>query len=394
MHNSHCTLLLLLLLPLLAASRVIADPLPGCTVLSLLSMCWAYSEFGRDTQLHLTRLALWEFQRVHHALPRLHSTEDATELLGLVRSILEQNKANPLLAVELDEAVVRNISLYARTELSPLCALFGGVLAQEITKQAGKYTPITQWFHFDAFELLSPAVPADATPAATRYDNQIAIFGRDFQQRLGRQKTFLVGCGALGCEYMKSFAMMGVGCAGGEITVTDDDRIELSNLSRQFLFRRKHVGLAKSISAGEAAIAMNPALKSALKTLETRVEPKSENIFDDAFWDGLDFVVNALDNQQARKYTDGKTTLHLKPLFESGTLGTQGMPHATLVHTLRQTHSTETRYRAGGPLIQVVCECAACCVLLGSANSVICLPHLTPSYSEGAVAGEEQGIGP
>jgi ubiquitin-activating enzyme E1 len=41
--------------------------------------------------------------------------------------------------------------------------------------------------------------------------------------------------------------------------------------------------------------------------------------------------------------------IHKKPLFESGTLGTQ-------------------------------------------ANSVICLPYKTPSYSEGAVAGEEQGI--
>ena len=277
---------------------------------------WLVAEFGRDTQLHLTRLALWEFQRVHHALPRLHSAEDANELLGLVRSIAEQNKSNPLLAVDVDETVVRNVSLYARTELAPLCALFGGVLAQEITKQAGKYTPITQWFHFDAFELLSPTVPADAAPSNTRYDHQIAVFGREFQQRLGQQRTFLVGCGALGCEYLKQFAMLGLGCAGGEVTVTDDDRIELSNLSRQFLFRRKHVGLAKSISAGEAAIHMNPALKDSLKTLETRVEPKSENVFDDAFWDGLDFVVNALDNQQARKYTDGKSALQHNRMHE------------------------------------------------------------------------------
>ena len=50
------------------------------------------------------------------------------------------------------------------------------------------------------------------------------------------------------------------------------------------------------------------------------------------------------------------------------------------------------------PHLACCCRCshlvrdiASVCSL--SANSVICLPHLTPSYSEGAVAGEEQGIG-
>lgn len=53
-----------------------------------------------------------------------------------------------------------------------------------------------------------------------------------------RQRWFLVGCGALGCEYLKGFALMGIGTAdGGMVAVTDMDRIELSNLSRQFLFR-------------------------------------------------------------------------------------------------------------------------------------------------------------
>ncbi len=142
---------------------------------------------------------------------------------------------------------------------------------------------------------------------------------------------------------------MGLGISGGSIHMTDDDRIELSNLSRQFLFRRKHVGAAKSKSAAGAAIEMNPDIAHCLNAMENRVEPKSEDIFNDIFWDKLDFVVNALDNAQARKYVDSKCVIHKKPLFESGTLGTQ-------------------------------------------ANSVICLPYKTPSYSEGAVAGEEQGI--
>jgi ubiquitin-activating enzyme E1 len=60
----------------------------------------------------------------------------------------------------------------------------------------------------------------------------------------------MVGAGALGCEYIKAFAMMGLGCGeGGLVQVTDNDNIEVSNLNRQFLFRKNNVGSAKSLTA-------------------------------------------------------------------------------------------------------------------------------------------------
>jgi ubiquitin-activating enzyme E1 len=70
------------------------------------------------------------------------------------------------------------------------------------------------------------------------------VFGRSLQQQLQGLKLFLVGAGALGCEFLKNFAMMGIGCGSekGLVTVTDDDVIEKSNLSRQFLFRNWHIG--------------------------------------------------------------------------------------------------------------------------------------------------------
>jgi len=47
-----------------------------------------------------------------------------------------------------------------------------------------------------------------------------------------------VGAGAIGCEHLKNFAMMGIGCSvTGQVFVTDMDTIEKSNLNRQFLFR-------------------------------------------------------------------------------------------------------------------------------------------------------------
>jgi len=43
----------------------------------------------------------------------------------------------------------------------------------------------------------------------------------------------MVGAGALGCEFLKIFSLMGLGCSNkGLLTVTDDDNIETSNLNR------------------------------------------------------------------------------------------------------------------------------------------------------------------
>jgi len=43
----------------------------------------------------------------------------------------------------------------------------------------------------------------------------------------------MVGAGALGCELIKAFALMGIGCSSeGKVHCTDNDNIEVSNLNR------------------------------------------------------------------------------------------------------------------------------------------------------------------
>ena len=55
-------------------------------------------------------------------------------------------------------------------------------------------------------------------------------------------RTIQVGAGAIGCEILKNFAMMGIGASPqGAVFVTDMDIIEKSNLNRQFLFRSWHI---------------------------------------------------------------------------------------------------------------------------------------------------------
>ena len=47
---------------------------------------------------------------------------------------------------------------------------------------------------------------------------------------------FLVGSGGLGSEYLKLFSLLGIGKNAGSVLVTDDSRVEISNLTRLFLF--------------------------------------------------------------------------------------------------------------------------------------------------------------
>ena len=151
-----------------------------------------------------------------------------------------------------------------------------------------------QWFHHEDLGLLQPEVPKDAAIAAhSRYDHQISVFGAEFQAKLAKQKWFLIGAGALGCEYLKGFAMMGIGTSKeGEVRVTDMDTVDVSNLSRQFLFHRENVGHPKSTAAAEAVRKMNPEIN--IKVFQTAVEPKTEDTFDDAFWEGINGVCNGI----------------------------------------------------------------------------------------------------
>ena len=173
----------------------------------------------------------------------------------------------------------------------------------------------------------------DCREEGSRYDGITVVFGREFQQRLSESRVFLVGAGAIGCEMLKNLALLGVGTSPrGKIIVTDMDRIERSNLSRQFLFRGNDVGQSKARTAARAVQKMNPAVH--VECWEVKVGPETEDTFSDEFMESLTAVCNALDNVEARKYMDSRCVRFGKPLLESGTLGTRGntqivIPHVT-----------------------------------------------------------------
>ena len=88
---------------------------------------------------------------------------------------------------QVDAEIIRNIARYARASISPNASFWGGIVAQEIIKYNGKFVPIRQWLHNEFFEAL-PTTKVDRTPQNSRYDDQIAIFGREFQASISKKK--------------------------------------------------------------------------------------------------------------------------------------------------------------------------------------------------------------
>jgi ubiquitin-activating enzyme E1 len=310
-----------------------SNPLPADDPMGML-ITPDLGKFGRPAQLHVAFEAVDAFVLANGRLPKADDDADAAAVVEAAKQLCTDARKDgaetqlPEVG-DVEEDVVAAVARRAVYELQPLAAFFGGILAQEVVKFTGKFSPLRQFLYLDAIEVLPEDDHALASTSAAdfaldggRYDHMLGIFGRRFVDHVQSRKVFLVGSGALGCEFLKNFAMIGLACgATGRITVTDMDNIEVSNLNRQFLFRPEDVGKAKSVCAAAAAAVMNPDLK--VEALEIPVGPDTEDKFDDAFWSGLDVVTNALDNVQARQYVDGICVFHHKPLLESGTLGTK-----------------------------------------------------------------------
>lgn len=289
-------------------------------------------KWGRPEHLHIAFNALLDFVEAHGALPRLNNAQDAEEVASLYEKINSSTLdiEGRVKVDELKPELAKNIALFADAQTSCHAAFWGGIVAQEVVKFTGKFMPIRQWLHYETFESL-PEGEVNRQTTGCRYDDLIAIYGQAFQEKLMNLKIFLVGAGALGCEFIKQFALTGMCCGPkGKLTCTDDDNIEISNLNRQFLFRMEDVKKSKSETACKVGKTMNKDLN--INPLKLRVSPENEQVFNDDFWEGLDCVTNAVDNVKARLFVDSRCVFYGKHLFESGTLGTKCNTQVVIPH--------------------------------------------------------------
>mmetsp|Transcript_22065 Transcript_22065/g.48077 ORF Transcript_22065/g.48077 Transcript_22065/m.48077 type:complete len:1256 (+) Transcript_22065:79-3846(+) len=227
-------------------------------------------------------------------------------------------------------AIVERFCRCSKAKLAPVQALCGALGAQEALKAAsGLYNPIKQFLLYDCEELLHKVKGAGEEDAKGCYGaaGQTYALGKTLTKKLASQKVFVVGSGAIGCEILKNLSAMGAGTRkskGGKIILTDMDTIEKSNLSRQLLFRDVDVGKFKSSAAQEAILRFNPNVHIDAHT--SKVGDDAEGgAFDDSFWsEGIDTILNALDNVDARLYMDSQCVAHRKGLVDAGTLGAKG----------------------------------------------------------------------
>ncbi|KAI8424398.1 hypothetical protein MSG28_002915 [Choristoneura fumiferana] len=139
-------------------------------------------------------------------------------------------------------------------------------------------------------------------------------------------KILIVGAGGLGCELLKDLALMGF----KKIHIIDMDTIELSNLNRQFLFRKNDIGLSKAKCAVEFVNKRVPGC-------EATAHHCAIQDMDDGFYRQFHIVVCGLDSIVARRWLNGMLASLLQynddgsldqssviPLVDGGTEGFKG----------------------------------------------------------------------
>jgi len=149
-----------------------------------------------------------------------------------------------------------------------------------------------------------------------RYSRHILLddIGFEGQTRFLQSHALIVGAGGLG-----SPAAMYLACSGlGQITLVDDDQVDLTNLQRQIAHTTARVGMTKVASAQATLQALNPHIQ--VNALPVRA--------DAALLDTLvaqaDVVLDCCDNFATRQAVNAACVKHQKPLVSGSVIQMDG----------------------------------------------------------------------
>ena len=149
-----------------------------------------------------------------------------------------------------------------------------------------------------------------------RYSRHLMLkeVGLEGQLKLKSAHVVVVGAGGLGSPALLYLAASGV----GELTLLDDDKVELSNLQRQVLYKVNHLGQAKVSAAGKVLGSLNNQIT--VNTIEQQLtEHNAEKIFA-----GAALVLDCSDNFTTR-YTVNRFCLKAGiPLISGAAIASEG----------------------------------------------------------------------
>ncbi len=125
-----------------------------------------------------------------------------------------------------------------------------------------------------------------------RYARHLVMpeIGGTGQQRLKRTRLLVIGAGGLGSPVLTACAAAGIGTIG----IADDDKVALSDLQRQTIYRSDWVGRPKVDCVAETIAGINP--NCIVQRHHNRIDPR--NI--DALAANYDLVADCTDNAASR----------------------------------------------------------------------------------------------
>lgn len=149
-----------------------------------------------------------------------------------------------------------------------------------------------------------------------RYARHILLdeLGIEGQEKFLAARVLIVGAGGLGSPAALYLTTAGV----GDITLADDDIVELSNLQRQILHIDTSVGQPKAESGRDRLAAYNPEAR-----VTARVERLDGLALDDAVA-AVDVVLDCTDNFTTRHAINRACVQHRKPLVSGAAIRFDG----------------------------------------------------------------------